>query len=189
MHKRMRWRRVTVLSAHSYASSCFRWFLLSSNGPFDLVATFLCPPRKRPKGAREDRATHVKSNFRVGLSCSVGYICGGFSNVMNLGWPWTGNWRVQMLWMWSQSIISGEFWESHVKQTWSCPCPLWGSDREDKRRQLLCIIPKFSHGTAAKIRAQHAAITPMHGLSHIPCSNIFHANMRTIPDNMGAILT
>ena len=66
-----------------------------------------------------------------------------------------------------------EYWESHVKQTWSCP--LWASDREDKRRQLLCIIPKFSHGNAAKIRAQHAAITPMHGLGHIPWSNIFHA--------------
>ena len=75
--------------------------------------------------------------------------------------------------MWSQSIISGEFWESHVKQTWSCP--LWGSDREDKRRQLLCIIPKFSHGNAAKILAQHATITPMHRLSHISWSNIFHA--------------
>ena len=82
MHKRMRWRRVTVLSAHSYAPSCFRRYLLSSNGPFKLVATFLCPPRKRPKGAREDRATHVKSNFRVGLSCSLGYICGGMSWIL-----------------------------------------------------------------------------------------------------------
>ena len=71
MHKRMRWRRVTVLSAHSYAPSYFRRFLLSSNGPFDLVATFLCPLRKRPKGARQDRVTHVKSNFRIELDFLV----------------------------------------------------------------------------------------------------------------------
>ena len=86
MHKRMRWRRVTVLSAHSYAPSCFRRFLLSSNGPFDLVATFLCPPRKRPKGAWEDRATHVNSNFRVGLSCSLGYVVEYLGSGLAIDW-------------------------------------------------------------------------------------------------------
>ena len=134
-----------------------------------------CPPGKRPKGAKEDQVTHVKSNLRIELDFLVHLVM--WWNILNfglnLGWLWTGNWRVQMLWLWWQSIISGEFWESHVKPTWICP--LWGSDREDKRRQLLCIIPKFSHGNAAKIRAQHAAITPMHGLSHIPWSYIFNA--------------
>ena len=86
IQKRMRWRRVTVLSAHSYAPSCFRQFLLCSNGPFDLVATFLCPPRKRPKGAREGRVTHVKSNSRVGLSCSLGYVVEYFGSWLAMNW-------------------------------------------------------------------------------------------------------
>ena len=115
------------------------------------------PTEKKAKGSKRRPSYTCRVQSKKRLSGS-------------LGWPWTGNWTVQKLWLWSQSIISGEFWESHVKQTWSCP--LWGSDREDKRRQLLCIIPKFSHGNAAKILAQHAAITPMHGLSHIPWSNM-----------------
>ena len=82
-----------MLSAHSYAPSYFRRFLLSSNGPFDLVATFLCPPRKRPKGAREDRVTHVKSNLRIELDFLVHMV---MSWIFNYPEPWLAiNWQLK----------------------------------------------------------------------------------------------
>ena len=86
MHKRMRWRRVTVLSAHSYAPSCFRWFLLNSNGPFDLVATFLCPVAHREKGQREQRKTklHMLSPIKEFKSWTFlfTWLCGGISWIL-----------------------------------------------------------------------------------------------------------
>ena len=172
MHKRMRWRRVTVLSAHSYAPTCFRRFLLSSNGPFDLVATFLCPPRKRPKGAREDQVTHVKSNLRIGFSCSLGYVVD-----FQMSWTLFGHKLATEQFKSYDCGHKASYQENFENHMWSKHGAVHCGDLIGKTREGSCcaLSPNSPTETAPKYAAQHAAITPMHGLSHIPWSNIFHA--------------
>ena len=160
MHKRMRWRRVTVLSAHSYAPSYFRRFLLSSNGPFDLVATFLCPPRKRPKGAREDQVTHVESNLRKDFLVHL-----------------VGHKLATEQFKSCECGHKASYQENFENHMWSKHGAVHCGDLIGKTREGSCcaLSPNSPTETPPKYAAQHAAITPMHGLGHIPWSNIFHA--------------